>query len=120
MKLLNVQVQTWEKARRIADELKRVSGRKWSLAQTVDRALDCLDDANHAAAWLSPREARPVMQERLESLLAHVVHQALLQAGHRVKHITSDNGVITVKLEQGDDIVLVGVTPMREINVSGN
>ena len=67
--------ETFAKAKRIKDRLSERSGLNISMANIVERALTCLEDAHDRGAWLSPKEAAVMMEERVIGLLAHVAGQ---------------------------------------------
>ncbi len=48
---------------------------KVAISDTIDRALDCLEDAHSRGAWLSPKEAAPVLEERLRKEVISVLTQ---------------------------------------------
>ena len=68
---------THTKAKALANELSSKIGLTVSLGEVVDRALECLKDAHGKGAWLSPREAGPVMEDRLRENILSVVVQVV-------------------------------------------
>ncbi len=72
---VSLRIETWRKATDLRDSLAEVSGRKVSIADTIHRGLECLADAHARGAWLSPKEAAPVLEQRLRSQLASALAQ---------------------------------------------
>ena len=67
----------FEKTIALRDALAEKSGRKVTISDTLSRALDCLEDAHKHNAWLSPREAAPVLEQRHRDQIVSVVAQLL-------------------------------------------
>ena len=67
----------FEKATALRDALAEKSGRKVTISDTIGRSLDCLEDAHTRGAWLSPREAAPVLEQRHRDQVVSVVAQLL-------------------------------------------
>ena len=65
----------YEKATELRDALTHVTGRRVTLTDTVGRALACLEDAHARGAWLSPKEAAPVLERRMRDQLVSVLAQ---------------------------------------------
>ena len=74
-KQVSVRLATWRKAQKLRTELADKSGREVTLSDTIDRALQCLDDAHNSGAWLSPSEAGPVLNQRHLDGIASVLAQ---------------------------------------------
>ena len=72
-----ISARDYERATALRDALAGRSGRKATISGTVGRALECLQDAHERGAWLSPREAAPVLEQRHRDNLASVVAQFL-------------------------------------------
>ena len=72
---ISLRTSVWKKASQLRDALASVSGRKVAISDTIDRALDCLEDAHSRGAWLSPKEAGPVLEERLRKEVISVLTQ---------------------------------------------
>lgn len=83
----------WLKATQLRDVLAAITGRKVTIADTIERALDCLEDANSRGAWLSPREAAPVLEERLRKEVVSVLTQFIARA-------MPDRGLVGVTFER--------------------
>ena len=67
--------ETRDLAAKLRDELVERSGARVTLADTVDRALKCLADAHERGAWLSSKEAAPILEQRHRDILASVIAQ---------------------------------------------
>ena len=65
----------YQKAANLRDTLAEVSGRRVTLTDTIGRALACLEDAHARGAWLSPKEAAPVLERRMRDQLVSVLAQ---------------------------------------------
>ena len=72
---VSLRIETWQKAVDLRDALAETSGRKVSIADTIHRGLECLADAHERGAWLSPKEAAPVLEQRLRNQLASALAQ---------------------------------------------
>ena len=100
----------FEKATALRDALAEKSGRKVTISGTMGRALECLEDAHARGAWLSPREAAPVLEQRHRDQVASVLAQFIARAcpEKRLKGIAFDsaNEMMTVTFDEGDPIAL--------------
>ena len=100
----------FEKTTALRDALAEKSGRKVTISDTLSRALDCLEDAHKRNAWLSPREAAPVLEQRHRDQVASVLAQFIARAcpEKRLKGIAFDsaNEMMTVTFDEGDPIAL--------------
>ena len=76
---INLPRPIYEEGCRLRDELTEKRGFQVSLVETVHRAFACLRDAHSRGAWLSPREAAPLMEQRTHDRMASVVAQLLRQ-----------------------------------------
>ena len=74
-KMVNIRQDTYSKATRVQKALAERVGRPVSLADVLDRAVEALDDAHQRGAWLSPKEAGPVIEERQRMDLVTVITQ---------------------------------------------
>ena len=63
-KLVSVRSTTWDRANELRDALAEKSGRKITLSDVFERSLDSLADAHSRGAWLSPKEAAPLLEQR--------------------------------------------------------
>ena len=100
----------FEKTTALRDALAEKSGRKVTISDTLSRALDCLEDAHKRNAWLSPREAAPVLEQRHRDQVASVLAQFIARAcpEKRLKGIAFDsaNEMMSVTFDEGDPIAL--------------
>lgn len=94
----------------LRDTLAEKSGRKVTVTDTIARAIECLEDAHERGAWLSPREAAPVLEARHRDKLASVLAQFIARAcpEKRLQGIAFDteNGMLTVHFEQEDPVAV--------------
>lgn len=77
---ISLRASVWLKATRLKEALAATSGRRVTITDTVDRALDCLADAHSRGAWLSPEEAAPLLEERLRKEVVSVLAQFIARA----------------------------------------
>ena len=107
---VSVRTADFEKAIALRDAITEKSGRQITISDTVARALACLEDAHARGAWLSPREAAPVLEQRHRDQVASVLAQFIARAcpEKRLKGIAFDsaNEMMTVTFDEGDAIAL--------------
>ena len=72
---ISLRTAVWERASRLRDERAAASGRKVTISDTIDQGLGCLEDATSRGAWLSPKEAAPVLEDRLRKDLVSAIAQ---------------------------------------------
>ena len=77
---VSLRLATWQKAAELRDSLAERSGRRVTIGDTIDRGLDCLADAHERGAWLSPREAAPILERRLQDQIASALAQFVARA----------------------------------------
>lgn len=77
---VSLRLDTWRKAVELRDRLAEKSGRRVAISDTIDRGLDCLADAYDRGAWLSPQEAAPAWEQRLQDQIASVLAQFVARA----------------------------------------
>ena len=77
---VSLRLDTWRKAVELRDKLAAKSGRRVAISDTIDRSLECLAEAYDRGAWLSPREAAPVWEQRLQDQIASVLAQFVARA----------------------------------------
>jgi len=105
-KQVSLRIEAWQKAAALRDALAETTGRRVTITDTIDRALDCLADAHKRGAWLSPKEAGPVLEQRLRDQIASVLAQFVARALPS-KHLYGitfhpNRRVVTVILEGSD------------------
>ena len=107
---MSLRIGDFEKATALRDAITEKSGRKITISDTVARALDCLQDVHARGAWLSPREAAPVLEQRhrdqVASVLAQFIARACPEKMLRGIAFDSANEMMTVTFDQGDPIAL--------------
>ena len=77
---VSLRTEAWNRAAKLRDELAERSGRKASLTDTIERALQCLEARHARGAWLSPQESAPVWEARLRDQIAFVLVQFAAKA----------------------------------------
>ena len=77
---VSLRLDTWRKAVELRDKLAAKAGRRVAISDTIDRGLECLADAYDRGAWLSPQEAAPVWEQRLQDQIASVLAQFVARA----------------------------------------
>ena len=99
-KLVSFPTRVYDETKQMRDELESMSGRKVSMADTVMRGIECLRDAHYRGAWLSPREAAPVLKQRVNDAVAKTLGQFIIQA-------MPDTPLIGLTVDQDSDIMTV-------------
>lgn len=79
-KQVSLRIEAWQKAATLRDALAEKTGRNVTITDTIDRALECLADAHARGAWLSPKEAAPLLEQRLMDQIASVLAQFVARA----------------------------------------
>ena len=101
-KLVSLPTPVYEETKKMRDELGRMSRRKVTMAETIMRGIECLHDAHYRGAWLSPREAAPVLKQRVNDAVAKTVGQFIIQAMPETPlvslNINPDTEIMTVTL----------------------
>ena len=121
--MVSVKKDTLDRLKVARHELRAKSGRSdVTLGDTVERAINCLEDAHGGRAWLSPAEMGPLMAERFQNHLAAVVAQLIPQVTDaEVESIGFPDGRIAgrtvVTLTDGRTI---GFVPPAPIMISVN
>ena len=103
---VSLKTTTYDRIRELRDVLAAKSGREVTLADAIERALESLEDAHSRGAWLSPREAAPVLEQRLRGVIVSALAQFVARAAPSIK-IRSVNYVgdnIDVTCEDGTGI----------------
>jgi hypothetical protein len=101
---VSLRLDTWRKAVELRDKLAEKSGRRVAISDTIDRGLACLADAYDRGAWLSPKEAAPVWEQRLQDQIASVLAQFIARAmpEHSLEGIVIDSNRRTAIVLLGD------------------
>ena len=115
-RVVSIRTVAWEKAAVLRDELAEKSGRRVTLSDTVERAFECLEDAHSRGAWLSPREAEPVLATRLRKEIVSVLKQLIAWmpdvilegVTFRPSPIPRGGEILTLHLNEGKVTLLVG------------
>ena len=110
-KSISVTESTYAKVEDMRAVLAELSGRSVARSDVVDRALDCLADANGRGAWLSPAEAGPVYDDRHKREIVSVLGQFIARTmpGVALKGVAFDpvNQICTVELDGVDTPITV-------------
>ena len=105
-----VRSSTYQQIEIARDELAKKINRGVTIGDVVDRAIDCLRDAHGRGAWLSPREAAPVMEQRHEGVIASVLAQFVARSmpDKQLRRIAFDrqNRTVVVLLADSDPVSL--------------
>ena len=72
---VSIDTDDYRRLAALRDSLVEKTGRKTTITDTIARTISCLEDAHQRGAWLSPREAGPVLTERLRDTLASAFAQ---------------------------------------------
>ena len=108
--MVRLPVAAWRLANRLSKTLTAKLGRPITIGQTVARALQCLDDAHTRGAWLSPREAAPLMEERNRRRMAHVMAQYIAKTQPdrtlRGMAFNPETESMTVEYEDGESVMV--------------
>lgn len=125
---ISIRTSVWMKALKIRDALTEISGRRVTIADTVDRALDCLQDAHTRGAWLTPKEAAPVLEERLRrevvsvltQFIARTMPDRILRGVTFEQSIPGGGGVLHVHLDDRAVPMLMGAADVTAPQVRTN
>ena len=105
---ISIATEDYRRLAVLRDTLAEKTGVKVSITGTIARALACLEDAHERGAWLSPREAAPVLEQRHRDRLASVIAQFISRAcpEKTLRGIAFDTktGMLTVNFDQDDAI----------------
>ena len=90
---ISLRTSVWERASRLRDALAAASGRKVTISDTIDKGLGCLEDAAARGAWMSPKEAAPVLEDRLRKEIVSVLAQFIARTmqDRELRGVTFDN-----------------------------
>ena len=99
-KNVNLKPPGYAHLQRLQKDIEKATGYSPNLGQVVERALDCLDDAQSGGAWLSPKEAAPRFEERHQreiiSLIAQLFAARVLDQSLEKIDFDRDNNRVTV------------------------
>ena len=100
-RLVSIPDRTVQALERLHQDLKAKSGRPLTFGDVIERALECLDDAHKRGAWLSPREAASVLEQRHRDQVVSVVAQLLARIApeRTLQGIAFDPGRDTLVVE---------------------
>ena len=101
---ISIATEDYRRLAALRDGLAEKTGTRVTLTDTITRSIDCLSDAYQRGAWLSPREAAPVLEQRHRDKLASVLAQFIARAcpEKQLKGIAFDpkNGTMTVHFDE--------------------
>ena len=107
---VSIDTNDYRRLTALRDSLVEKTGRKITITDTIARTIGCLEDAHQRGAWLSPREAGPVLEQRHRDKLASVIAQFIARAcpEKQLKGIAFDpkNGMMTVHLDEDDPVAV--------------
>lgn len=87
----------------LRDELTDRTGQQFSIVDTIARAATCLRDAHRGDAWLSPREAAPVYEQRHQDSLAAAIMQTAAACGRVVRGLDFNTSRNRIEIVFADD-----------------
>ena len=67
---ISIATEDYRRLAALRDTLAEKLGTRVTITDTVGRSIGCLEDAHERGAWLSPREAAPVLEQRHRDKLA--------------------------------------------------
>lgn len=104
-RMIGVPSELHERVTQLRDEIAETSGLNITLADAIRRAVECLEDAHQRGAWLSPREAEPILNQRHVDGLASVLAQfiAHYMPDHTLKGIVVNKERRTIAVVFDDD-----------------
>ena len=62
---MSLRADHYDKACALRDTLSDIIDSRATLTDVIGRALECLADAHERGAWLSPKEAAPLLEQRM-------------------------------------------------------
>lgn len=105
-KMVSLRQSTYDKVESCRTVLSDFTERNISRADVIDRALDSLLDAHTRGAWLSPKEAAPVLEDRHRREIVSVVGQfiARIMPERRLTSVSFDpsKSICVIQLD-GDE-----------------
>ena len=105
-KMVSLRQSTYDKVESCRMVLSDFTERNISRADVIDRALDCLLDAHTKGAWLSPKEAAPVLEDRHRREIVSVLGQFIgrIMPDRQLTSVNFDavNSICVVQLD-GDE-----------------
>ena len=112
-KNVNLEPACYEILVGLQKDIKKTTGLRPNLGQIVERALQCLADAQRGEAWLSPKEAAPRFEERhqreVTSILAQFIARALPEQSLQGIDFDRAKNTVTVTLSDGQALPLFAV-----------
>ena len=109
-KQVSIHPSTYGLARELQEELSKKLGARVSMDMVFQRAFQCLQDAHSRGAWLSPKEAAPLLEQRHEGVIASVVAQFVARSmpDKQLRRIAFDrqNRSVEVLLSDGPPVSL--------------
>ena len=115
-RMVAVPSSVWDKASQLQYDLTERTGRKVTIAEVVSRGLDCLGDAHARGAWLSPKEAAPLLEERHRQSMMSCIAQVIARfaPNEQLKGITFDpaNERILIHTEGAQPVSVLAGAPL--------
>ena len=115
-RMVAVPLSVWTKASKIRDDLIARAGRNVTIAEVMSRGLDCLSDSHARGAWLSPKEAAPLLEERhrqsVMSAIAQVIARFAPDAELKGIVFDPENERILIHTEGAPPIAVLAGTPL--------
>ena len=105
---VSIATEDYRRLAALRDSLAEKTKTRVTITDTITRTIDCLEDAYQRGAWLSPREAAPLLEERHRDQVASVLAQFIARACPEKRlmgiEFNTENGMMMVHFEQEDPI----------------
>ena len=115
-RMVSIPDRTFAQLERIHQEIETKAGRPITFGGVIERALECLADAHSRGAWLSPKEAAPVLEQRHRDQVVSVVAQLLARFApeRRLQGIAFDteHDTLVVNMADADPFPLIMSGPL--------
>ena len=107
-KMVNISGQAYGKARALKAEIEAKLMLDVTLGSVIDRAIECLHDAQKGGAWLSPKEAAPRFERRIRERIMDLTEQLLAKVApdRKLKKIDFQGGHLRIWLDDETPIIL--------------
>ena len=107
-RMVHMPLNIYEKARKLQTRIQEKIGLEVALGGVIERAIECLDDAQNRGAWLSPKEAAPQFERRFKERMMDLTEQLLAKVApdRKLKSIDFKGGQMRVFLDDDPPIQL--------------
>ena len=100
---VNIPKVVYDRLTHVRDELAEKTGRRVTTIETLERAVQALEDAHRGNAWLSPREAAPQYEARHRDALAAAIMQTAAACGRVVRGLAFNETTHSIEIDFADD-----------------